>query len=82
MQDDPRYEQHKASLDGERNSALYNENARLLSLHAACALAERPPRGLAKMLDSHFRKVGRKMVDECVKYGNRVKHSCKMTKSA
>ena len=62
---EPGYEQHKSSLDGQRNSALYNENARLLSLHAACALATSPPRGLAKLLDAHFRQVGPKIVAEC-----------------
>jgi len=62
---EPGYEQHKSSLDGERNSALYNENARLLSLHAACALAENPPRGLAKVLDTHFRSAGRRIVKTC-----------------
>jgi len=62
---EPGYEKHKDSLDGDRNSALYNENARLLALQGACTLAVSPPRGLARVLHNHFAVAGPRMVAEC-----------------
>ncbi|CAK9059960.1 unnamed protein product [Durusdinium trenchii] len=50
---------------GHQAAALYNENARLLSLRAALNTAQQPPKGFEEVVAAHFAEKGPKLLAEC-----------------
>mmetsp|Transcript_17619 Transcript_17619/g.49241 ORF Transcript_17619/g.49241 Transcript_17619/m.49241 type:complete len:1167 (-) Transcript_17619:484-3984(-) len=51
------YEKHMGTAEGERNAALYNENAFLLSCRTMMDTVRRPPQHFEALVRSHFKLV-------------------------
>lgn len=62
---EPGHECDVGTEQGQQNSALYNEHARLLALRAALNVAQSPPRGFEQIMASYFAKFGPKLVEDC-----------------
>eukprot|EP00929_Paragymnodinium_shiwhaense_P060208 TRINITY_DN30093_c0_g1_i1.p1 TRINITY_DN30093_c0_g1~~TRINITY_DN30093_c0_g1_i1.p1 ORF type:complete len:972 (-),score=228.70 TRINITY_DN30093_c0_g1_i1:144-3059(-) len=61
---EPGHENDQGTEQGKEASALYNENARLLSLRAAINVAKRPPKGFEQVVASFFAVQGSQLLRE------------------
>ena len=55
---EPGNDTHAGTVEGEQQSMLYNENARLLALQATTACCRRPPKPLRGVVVEHFATAG------------------------